>query len=320
MNRFTDRLWDELVREYGAALAEIRRKPPRRAPRPRILAGTGAILAAGGTTVALVLGAAGTSPAFAVTKNHDGSITLTISRMAGIRAANARLRALGYRARLVQVAPGCPPATAPSRGESWTVAASPAMARAAARVSIHTRFDPRQIPVKRLLVIAAWVQSRKISIAPAHLVRGAAPVCLPAPPPPAVFLRSAGPVTVECIARPPQPAGNSGNSGPPPAWARPAGTVHAGPGVQYYLGPPGSGGNSGNSGPPPTGNGGNSGNSGPPAPGNSGNSGGFTVEIGRPMLAPACPRWAVVRRGHREQVFPAGAGRRGSHAKAARTG
>lgn len=225
MSRFTDRLWGELVREHGAALAQIRRKPGRRVSRPRILAGTGAGLAAVGAAAALLVGAADTSPAFAVTKNHDGSVTLTIRGMGGLRAANARLRALGYRARLVEVAPGCATGALPSRGMPWTETVPPALAPAAAQVSIHTRFDPHQIPAHRLLVIAAWVQSRRISIAPAHLVRGAAPVCLPAPPPPAVFVKPAGRVTVRCVAGPVRPH-------------------HAGPPVQYYLGPPDSVGHS----------------------------------------------------------------------------
>ena len=76
MSKFKDRLWRELVRDHGKDLAQITRpevKRSRRA-RPRVLAGTSLGLAGVRAAVVLAVGAASTSPAFAVTPNHDGTV------------------------------------------------------------------------------------------------------------------------------------------------------------------------------------------------------------------------------------------------------
>jgi hypothetical protein len=46
-------------------------------------------------------------PAYAVVVNRDGSVTLTIDELIGVRAANARLAALGVPARVAIVEAGC---------------------------------------------------------------------------------------------------------------------------------------------------------------------------------------------------------------------
>jgi hypothetical protein len=186
MSRFKDRLWSDLVRAHGADLNQISRSTARSGSRPRILAGTGAGLAAAGAAVAVVLVTAGTMPAFAVTQNHDGSVTVSISRVQGIRGANAKLEALGYRVRVVQVAVGCE-----GRGARWAriqgrAAPPPGNFRSGAR------FDPRQIPAGRVLVIPAWSSGRTVSIHRGPVIAGQAPACLPmqgapaagSPPPP----------------------------------------------------------------------------------------------------------------------------------------
>ncbi len=55
-------------------------------------------LAGEGATVALVLGAASTSPAFAVTRHHDRTVTVWVKRSDGIAGANTKLHQLGIRA------------------------------------------------------------------------------------------------------------------------------------------------------------------------------------------------------------------------------
>jgi len=92
MTKFADQLFDDLMREHGPALA--RAVPPARpkrhiTTRRTLLAGGGA-LAVGG---ALVAGSG--TPAYAVTKNPDGTITLAVYQQAGIAQANTRLRQLG---------------------------------------------------------------------------------------------------------------------------------------------------------------------------------------------------------------------------------
>jgi hypothetical protein len=73
--------------------------------RPRVLAGGSLSLVGIGATVALVLGAASTSPAFAVTRHHDGTVTVWVKRSGGIAGANARLHQLGIRAMVLPQAP-----------------------------------------------------------------------------------------------------------------------------------------------------------------------------------------------------------------------
>jgi F0F1-type ATP synthase membrane subunit c/vacuolar-type H+-ATPase subunit K len=189
MTNFKDRLWRDLVREYGEDLGEIRRPAGKhsRRGRPRVLAGAAVGLAGVGAAVAIVLGAASTAPAFAVTPNHDGTIQVRIFRSAGIPGANARLSAMGIRARVVAVAAGCQ--------ARWVTGV--AMAPVARLQPRQVRIDPRRIGAGRTLVLATWRRGRKIQLAPARLVRGPAPACLPA-------------ISLRCG---PPPAANSGTSG-----------------------------------------------------------------------------------------------------------
>jgi hypothetical protein len=168
MSDFKDHLWRELVREHGAELAQMTAPASRsRRRRPRLLAGTTVGLAGLGTTLALALSAAGTSPAFAVTRNHDGTWSVTVRTLDAVPLANARLAALNLRARLVAVADGC---GAPIPAKVWEQRSQPL---------VHgIRFDAKQIPPGRTLVVPAFRAGAQIVISPAHLVRGAAPRCL----------------------------------------------------------------------------------------------------------------------------------------------
>jgi hypothetical protein len=181
MSKFEDRLWRELVKEHGAELAQM--TPPaadhRRRQRPKLLAGTTVGLAGVGTAVALIVSAAGSSPAFAVTRNNDGTVTVLIRRLDGIAGANARLEALGVRARAVVVATGCKPPPgvtgkpgrlipAPKVHGNWT----------GARQIVIARFDPKKIPSGRTLVLPAVRAGKEVRIDQVRAVRGPAPPCL----------------------------------------------------------------------------------------------------------------------------------------------
>ncbi len=109
MTNFDDQLWSYLVTEHGAD--HVSPAPPvtlshRRRP---LLAGFGAAgLAAitAGVVIALTATSA-TPPAFAVTNNHDGTATVTLRQISAIGALNARLTALGIRAKAVPVRADC---------------------------------------------------------------------------------------------------------------------------------------------------------------------------------------------------------------------
>jgi hypothetical protein len=110
MTKFTDHLWSDLVREHGPTLAHADRPEPGRARllrRPRVLAGSTLGLAGVGTALVLALGAASSPPAYAITTNGDGSVTVQINVASSLSQANAKLGAMGIDERLeIFMAPG----------------------------------------------------------------------------------------------------------------------------------------------------------------------------------------------------------------------
>jgi hypothetical protein len=129
MTKFADQLFNDLMREHGPTLARTRPPAPRRhiATRRTLLAAGTACAAVAATTGALV--ASGGAPAYAVTTNPDGTVTLAVYQASGIADANARLRQLGDgQVVVVPVKAGCPslrslPAPAvPRRGHIATQA------------------------------------------------------------------------------------------------------------------------------------------------------------------------------------------------------
>ena len=153
MSKFEDHLWREFVREHGDDFAHTTNPGAGRGRRPRagLVAGTGVALAATGAALVFVLGATSTAPAFAVTRNHDGTVTIRVMARSGVAGANARLHALGIRAQVL-------PQAAIHCGElSGHGAAAPAVNFRNA----HWTIDPRQIPA-----------GRKLSLAPPPTPRG----------------------------------------------------------------------------------------------------------------------------------------------------
>jgi hypothetical protein len=138
MSEFEDNLWLSIVREHGDELARTERtaRTHRRASRPQLLAGTTVGVAVMATAAVLLFGASTSPPAFAVTRNHDGTVTVNLMHPSGIAGANQRLAAMGVRAQIAvqgKTAPKlvCPGGTAPT-----------------------ITFDPASIPKSHVLVIA----------------------------------------------------------------------------------------------------------------------------------------------------------------------
>lgn len=109
MTKFADQLLDDLMSEHGPVLAHAR---PPTAPARHAVAGRKLLMAgAGGVAVAAAAGvlvAGGGTPAYAVTTHPDGTVTLAVTRPAGISGANGALHKLGDRVVVVPVRPGCP--------------------------------------------------------------------------------------------------------------------------------------------------------------------------------------------------------------------
>jgi hypothetical protein len=116
--------------------------------RSRVAAGASVGLAA--TAVALVLTfAVASPPAFAVTSNPDGTITITLNELSAVGALNAKLAAMGVNVRAVPVVAGC---KAPARiaGSDSPPATLLANTSGFASVTVSTN-----IPAGQTLVLAA---------------------------------------------------------------------------------------------------------------------------------------------------------------------
>ena len=121
MSEFEDDLWLEVVREHGHELAGARRpvRKHRRATRSQLLAGATVGLVGAATAAALLFGASTSPPAFAVTRNPDGTVTVNLTRPSGIAGANEKLAAMGVRAQIAATAKippklVCPGGTVPT--------------------------------------------------------------------------------------------------------------------------------------------------------------------------------------------------------------
>jgi hypothetical protein len=97
MSKFTDHLWSDLVREHGPTLAHADRPRQGRARRPRVLAGSTLGLAGVGAVLVLALGGSAAPPAFAITKQNDGSVLVHLGYLQNqnLRQVNDKLTAMG---------------------------------------------------------------------------------------------------------------------------------------------------------------------------------------------------------------------------------
>jgi hypothetical protein len=157
----------ELERAIKRELA----RPPAGRSRPRALVGATLGLAGIATALALVLTAASSSPAFAVNRNDDGTVSVKIMRLEGVREANARLAAMNVPVQLQQAihcAGRVPPP--PTLVHPW-----------------RFRFKPGRIPAGRKLVINLRFGQLRVATKQAGFPPrppGAAPGCLTLIPPP----------------------------------------------------------------------------------------------------------------------------------------
>jgi hypothetical protein len=151
MTKFTDQLFDDLMREHGDGLT----RTTMRAPAKRHLTARPVLLTAGAgglATVAAVgtLVAGGGTPAYAVTTHPNGTVTLAVYQTSGIAGANSKLHELGDRVVVVPVQAGCP-----------SIGSLPAPAVRAAEISVQVSgssdgsvtVDAHGIPAGDILVL-----------------------------------------------------------------------------------------------------------------------------------------------------------------------
>lgn len=113
MSTFEDRLWSQLVTEYGDRMRlptpTTPRASARRRRRPALITGTALATAALATAVVLILSASTSAPpAYAVTTNGDGTVTVTLNDISAITALNAELAQDGIAAQAIPITAGCP--------------------------------------------------------------------------------------------------------------------------------------------------------------------------------------------------------------------
>ncbi len=107
-SRYEDALWDEIVDEHYDELADLRLPPPAPRRRPKALVGATVLSAAGAGVAVIVISASSTTaPAYAVTRNPNGSVSVTLRRLSAIADVNARLKALGVRAVVTRTGSEC---------------------------------------------------------------------------------------------------------------------------------------------------------------------------------------------------------------------
>lgn len=185
MARFEDRLWNELVEQHGALLAEPPAQihsPARRRGRVRRggpLAALGLALAAGLAALVIGLSANGGSSAYAVVTNPDGTVTVTVSELVGVGPANERLTELGLPVRIAPVQDGCPV----SRRQLPFVHLPPEQTRAlyetlGGRGGVSLRIDPSAIPHGDTLLLSAHELRPGFVALRGLVIEGAAPSCV----------------------------------------------------------------------------------------------------------------------------------------------
>ena len=173
-SKFEDHLWREFVHEHGDDLAQLSRPATRHTlRRPRLVAGAGLCLAGGATALALILSAT-SAPAFAVTRNSNGTVTVTINQIAGVSGANTELAALGVNARAVPIVQGCTATLQQLLPKRTSSVIYPHGSRS-------VTIEPSRIPAGDTLVLAVVQSTGVLQILVGMVHRGAVPRCLALP-------------------------------------------------------------------------------------------------------------------------------------------
>jgi hypothetical protein len=94
MAKFADQLFTDLMADYRPTLdeTELPQPPKKRSAKPVWLTGGFATVVALITTASLLLTTG--APAYAVTRNSDGTVTVTLNQMAALQQAAAALHAM----------------------------------------------------------------------------------------------------------------------------------------------------------------------------------------------------------------------------------
>jgi hypothetical protein len=187
MNKFQDRLLTDLLTEYQPTLDALHRQatPERRGANRPLWIAAGVLGLTGAITVGLVAFGGGT-PAFAVTEDDKGDVTVTLRDESGIDGANEELRKRGMPAVVVPVRPGCvdigtlPVDTGPGgkgRGRG------PVTAEATTADNGSVTFSARNVPPGNTAVVTVEKSPPGKLVLSMTLVKGTPPNCVSLPTP-----------------------------------------------------------------------------------------------------------------------------------------
>jgi hypothetical protein len=185
MSRFEDRLWAELVERHTALAAQPGAVPARRrtsrAPLRRLLPiAVTALIAAVAIVLAGGLGSGGGTPAYAVTQNPDGTVTVTIRELVGVEGADNQLETLGVPVRVAAPEAGC--VTSSYTPVRLTAAMHATLFHYTSTGPRGVQIDPAAIPVGDTLLLSAREAGQGVVALAVTLYRGQAPPCLPPGP------------------------------------------------------------------------------------------------------------------------------------------
>ena len=199
MTKFEDQLFADLMTEHRTALDGLRHLPARRVqPRVAWLTGAATTVAAGAATAAVVM-IGGGSPAYAVTQNPNGTVTLSVASKAGIQPANTQLHVLGDPVVVVPVGAGCPsiaslphPQLAPGDHISGRTSASVGGSTGSAN---SITIDVQGVPAGATAIVAyTTLPDGGVSLGTA-VITGAVPSCVSLPAQPLPSAPGAGQAT-----------------------------------------------------------------------------------------------------------------------------
>lgn len=185
MTKFADQLFDDLMREHGPTLASTAMPAAQKrhpATRPALMAvGVGGVAAA--ATVGTLVAGGGT-PAYAVTTNSNGTVTLAVHQKSGIAQANGKLRSLGERVVVVPVGPHCPSITSLPGPGPRAHGGGKVTVQASSSADGSMTVDAHGIPAGDTLVVAFEPIGKGV-LGASGLTSGPVPACvsIPAPPP-----------------------------------------------------------------------------------------------------------------------------------------
>jgi hypothetical protein len=187
MTKFEDRLFGQLMTEHGHHLRAVERPAParRRVRRPVWLAtGAAGAVAVVTTAAVMALGSAPALAAYSVTQ-HNGTVTVSVTRPSGVTGANTTLHAMGARVRVVPVRPGCPaigslprPRPAPHLGVWVKTGVTKSGHRS---VSVKLR---GHIPAGDTMILAFSSGPGRDSLGAGGIITGPVPRCVSLPPAP----------------------------------------------------------------------------------------------------------------------------------------